>query len=283
MQSPTSAQQRVAYLQRPAAADVQARREQALAAGGIATWVLDLPGGRVYLDAQAVRLLSTEVDEDGAVTIESFVELLHEQDRMALTRALEAALLAADGLFECECRITPPGGVVRWVIARGRVERDADERPSSLSGVIIDITERKLSERRLQVAEHQHRTLVDRLPVACYTMDSDGRLTYFNQAAARLWGREPILGEDLWCGSYRMATLDGRPLALDACPAAVALNERRTVRGVEAYVIRPDGSRRWVIPHPDPIYDEDGTFIGVVNVLIDVSDEREGLRSRTRK
>ena len=36
----------------------------------------------------------------------------------------------------------------------------------------------------------------------------DGRITFFNAAAAESWGRRPALGEE-WCGSLRLLWLDG--------------------------------------------------------------------------
>ena len=39
------------------------------------------------------------------------------------------------------------------------------------------------------------------LPAAIYLTDADGRITYFNEAAAAMWGRRPKLNTDLWCGS----------------------------------------------------------------------------------
>jgi two-component system CheB/CheR fusion protein len=40
--------------------------------------------------------------------------------------------------------------------------------------------------------------LVNASPVAIYTCDAQGYITYYNPAAVNLWGREPKLGEDLW-------------------------------------------------------------------------------------
>ncbi|TIT61828.1 MAG: PAS domain-containing protein, partial [Mesorhizobium sp.] len=36
------------------------------------------------------------------------------------------------------------------------------------------------------------------LPVAIYTVDGQGRITFFNEAAAELWGHRPVIGRDLW-------------------------------------------------------------------------------------
>ncbi|HEY8238709.1 MAG TPA: ATP-binding protein [Candidatus Limnocylindrales bacterium] len=115
-----------------------------------------------------------------------------------------------------------------------------------------------------------HRQFLEALGVAVYTTDSEGRITFYNEAAAAFWGRRPELGE-LWCGSWRLFWPDGTPLAHDECPMAIALREGRSVRGSEAVAERPDGTRVAFIPYPTVVEDADGRVIGAVNVLVDVS------------
>lgn len=119
----------------------------------------------------------------------------------------------------------------------------------------------------------RYRRFLDALGVAVYTADADGRITYFNEAATTMWGRQPELGE-LWCGAWRLFWTDGRPMRHEECPMAIALVEQRTVRGYEAVAERPDGSRVSFVPYPTPLHDEDGRMIGAVNVMIDVTERR---------
>jgi len=72
--------------------------------------------------------------------------------------------------------------------------------------------------------------------------DAGGRITYYNEAAASLWGQRPELGKSKWCGSWRLHSPDGRPLAHDQCPMATTLRKRLPIRGVEAIAERPDGT-----------------------------------------
>jgi PAS domain-containing protein len=85
--------------------------------------------------------------------------------------------------------------------------------------------------------------IVQNLPVAVYSTDAAGRITFYNDAAASLWGRRPELGEDWWCGSWRLFWPNGAPMAHDQCPMAVALKTGRAARGAEAIAERPDGTR----------------------------------------
>ena len=60
------------------------------------------------------------------------------------------------------------------------------------------------------------------VPVALYVTDAEGRITFFNEAAADLWGHRPELGTGQWCGSWRLYWPDGTPLPHDECPMAPA-------------------------------------------------------------
>ena len=122
--------------------------------------------------------------------------------------------------------------------------------------------------------ESRYRQLVQALPAAVYTCDSEGRILQYNRAAALLWGREPVIGKDVWCGSWRIFRPDGSPLPLDTCPMAIALKEGRSVYGEEIIVERPDGVRRNVLPHPRPIFDASGKVVQAVNMLIDITEHK---------
>jgi PAS domain S-box-containing protein len=122
--------------------------------------------------------------------------------------------------------------------------------------------------------ERHPRALLDALPTAIYTTDAKGRLTYFNEAAADLWGRRPALGSEQWCGSWRLYWSDGRVMSHDECPMAVALKTGKPVRGYEAIAEKPDGSRVPFIPYPTPIISDTGEVIGAVNMLVDISDRK---------
>src|SRR5215472_14711218 len=117
------------------------------------------------------------------------------------------------------------------------------------------------------------RQLLEALPAAVYTTDAEGRLTFFNQAAVELSGREPKLGSDYWCVSWRLYHPDGTPMRHDECPMATALKEDRPVRGVQAVMERPDGKRIHFMPFPTPLHDGRGALVGAVNMLVDITEQ----------
>lgn len=112
------------------------------------------------------------------------------------------------------------------------------------------------------------------LPTAVYLTDPEGRITFYNDAAAEFWGHKPELGTDRWCGSWKLFWPDGRPLPHDECPMAIAIKEGRELRGVEAVAERPDGTRRAFIPYPTLLRDSEGAISGAINLLVDITDRK---------
>ena len=135
------------------------------------------------------------------------------------------------------------------------VGRIAEKISADVSGITID-------------------ALLRTLPEAVYVTDANGVITFYNEAAAELWGTRPEIGKSTFCGSWKLYSLDGAPMAHEACPMAVALRERRPVRDAEAIAERPDGSRITFQPFPTPIIDANGVLLGGVNVLIDLTDRQ---------
>jgi PAS domain S-box-containing protein len=139
----------------------------------------------------------------------------------------------------------------------------------------VDVTERERARAEVRRKDDHLRQILDALPAAVYTTDEAGRITYYNRAAVELAGREPRIGDDQWCVTFRLFTADGKPLPHDQCPMAVALKENRPIRGVEAMAQRPDGTLFPFLPFPTPLRNEDGELTGAVNMLVDITERRQ--------
>ena len=156
---------------------------------------------------------------------------------------------------------------------------------------VADAVAPRLGATSWATAESGYRQLLEALGVAVYTTDADGRITYFNDAAAAFWGRRPELGE-LWCGSYKLFWPDGAPMAHAECPMAIALLEGRRAARRRGHRRAPGRHAASAFtPYPTVMRDPDGPVVGAVNVLVDISDRKhaedavrataEALRART--
>jgi len=144
------------------------------------------------------------------------------------------------------------------------------------------LIERKRAEIALEESEQRFRDMIDALPAAIYTTDANGWLTHFNPAAVAFAGREPRIGVDKWCVSWKLYYPDGTPMPHDACPMAVALQEGTTLHGAEAIAERPDGTRIWFEPYPTPLRDANNQIIGGINMLIDTTERKRSEEMHVR-
>lgn len=126
-------------------------------------------------------------------------------------------------------------------------------------------------EGEMDQTGHFYHQILQQLPDAFYTCDPSGRITFYNQHAADLWGQKPELGKSLWCGSWKIHLPDGRPLSLENSPMARVIKEEQPVKSQEILIERPDGSLVPVMTHPQPIFDQNRRLLGAFNVLKDIT------------
>lgn len=119
-----------------------------------------------------------------------------------------------------------------------------------------------------------YRAEFDKIRIPIYTTDAEGLVTYWNQACVDFAGREPQLGSDRWCVTWRLFTLEGDPLPHEQCPMAMAIREKRSIRTEVAVAMRPNGSRVAFRPYATPLFNKAGELSGAINMLVDISDEQ---------
>jgi PAS domain S-box-containing protein len=162
----------------------------------------------------------------------------------------------------------------------GLFSRDGDPRPRR-----VPFLRRRWNRNagaRLCSIMARYFEVLEGLPIAVCATDAEGFLTFYNDAAAELWGRRPELGRERWSGALRLFHPDGRPMPRDECPMAVTLREGKPVRGAEAIAERPDGRRVGFLPFPSLIRDDEGRIAGAINVMIDVTERREAHLAQAR-
>jgi PAS domain S-box-containing protein len=123
-------------------------------------------------------------------TYPAWERLVHPDDRREVLHAVEQAM--QEGVFEKEWRVIWPDGSVHWLLGRAWVFKDQQGTPQRLTGVSIDITERKVAEQELT----KKARLLDLSTDAILVRDSADRITFWSQGAVEMYGysREEALG-----------------------------------------------------------------------------------------
>ena len=192
-----------------------------------------------------------------------------EQTPMAI------ALQTGQSFRNIEALVERPGGTKFYANVNIDPLFDENNNLTGAINVFQDITTIKKAEIAIRESEARYSRLIQALDTPLYTTDAEGRITLFNKAAEALWGRTPEIGKDVWCGSFRILKPDGTELPLDLCPMALCLKEQRNISAEEILIVRPDGTIRHVMPHPQPMFDEAGKLVGAINMLVDITSMKK--------
>jgi len=144
--------------------------------------------------------------------------------------------------------------------------------------VSTEITSQVQLRKNIESSELKYRSLIQGLPAAVYTCDNKGNILLYNQAALELWGGQPPSGPDALHSTWKIFDKDGNPLKKEDCPVALTLTGE-TMPRTEIIIERQDGSRRNIIFHPQPIFDESGNIDGAVNMLLDITEQKNAQRA----
>jgi PAS domain S-box-containing protein len=243
----------------------------------VGIYVCDAQGFLVHYNRRAAELwgLSPDIDARGARYCGAHKAFTADGELISSANGPMAALLAtAQPIRDREMVIERPDGSRITVLLNLDPLCEQDGRLVGGVSCMQDISGRKAAEARLQAREEWFRGLLSALAAAVYTTDAQGRITYYNQAAAELAGRRPELGSETWSIASRLYAADGTPLRPEDYPVAVALKTGEPIRGAEKIAERPDGTRVPILSFPTPLRDDSGKLVGAVNMLLDISDRK---------
>jgi PAS domain S-box-containing protein len=188
MNLPHSSDEKRAEQELALRAGIEAAQEQlkmAVQAAGMGVWRVDIATNK-HTTIQGSGPISGLDPAIYPTTIEAFFALVHPDDRDAVNQSVQRSFTT--GNYKAEFRIVLPDGTVRWVSARGQCLRDPSGKPLVLTGVDLDITERKRAEEALQHEQIFTRAILDSVPGLLYVYDAGGRLVRWNKQHEEITG-----------------------------------------------------------------------------------------------
>ena len=181
------------------------RRSLALLAGQMGSWDWDRVNGDCLWDEGQYRIFGVD-PATFVVNVENVQELIPD-DWPRLKAAMDLILTECKPQ-QAEFRVRRPDGAIRWCVGTAAPSMDASGRIVRLSGVTVDITERKESEERqaLLAREVDHRAknalaivqsivrLTRSDSIATYMAAVEGRITALSRA-------HTVLSHSRWQGA----------------------------------------------------------------------------------
>jgi PAS domain S-box-containing protein len=170
-----------------AASDVQ-RLEFAMDVGNLAWWEMDCETGAVWFHRRKTDMLGYEPEPFTHYT--HFTALLHPDDLEPAMQAMREHLAGARPAYRVEYRIKTKNGAYRWFEDVGRISaRDDTGRPRTVTGIVLDITDRKKADEALSVSEERFRKMFHGHSAVKLVIDLEtGAIVDANEAAAGFYG-----------------------------------------------------------------------------------------------
>ncbi|QDK82240.1 PAS domain S-box protein [Spirosoma sp. KCTC 42546] len=248
--------------------------QTALSIGLIATWFWDIGNDLVYGDRNLFQFFGvTETQEQAGLPLNTFTNNIHPDDRSRTIELINEALQSGT-TYEAEYRIDGEGLKSRWVLARGQATYNEQQLPLSLSGVLIDVTDRKRAEIRSQVTETSLRLAVE-------------------SARIGTWDFHPLTGELIW--SDRCKELFGLPSTAEinytVFLQGLHPDDRQQTDQAVQDVLQPDsngfficeyrtigfnnGQLRWIRSNGQTFTNKQGAIERFLGTVVDITADKE--------
>jgi PAS domain S-box-containing protein len=259
--------------------DAALRLNVALASASIGTWVWDVKKNWVVGDRNLVRMFSVPPEYAGGAPIGTFLAAVHPEDVGPLQELIGAVLDSEHGQFEMDYRVRQPDGSIRWIVARGTVQRDASGAPTLFPGVAVDITDRKLAEGALRETAERLRLTLAASDLGDWSWDAKTDLMTLSPRTREIYG--------LPAGKhFTRAALRTLVIPQDADLTRLTLQtalEKHEDYVLEYRIVRPSGEHRWVAARGRADYAADGTVIGMIGVVQDITASRSAQEGGGRR
>ena len=137
-------------------ADARRHLDEALAIGKVGSWTWNIGSDIVTGDTGLARLFGLPMKQVlHGVSLGAFMDHVHPEDRERVGRAMQTSI-SQSVPFDIEFRLVPDRATVRWVIGRGKL-LDCANGTQRLSGVTVDVTERRDLQMQIDLARRQDR------------------------------------------------------------------------------------------------------------------------------
>lgn len=245
----------------------EARLAEAQRIGNIGSWEWDVASNQITWSEQLCRIFGLRPDQFGA-SLDGYMQLLHPDDRQMARVVLEQSM-ACGGTFEFEHRIVRADGVVRTLLGRGEVFRDANGRATRLAGIGQDISDKKHMEEVLKQSEARFRNLFEQAPVMLMSFDPGGLIRDVSECWLQTTGyrREEVIGRE----GFGFITPDSRARLQHAIDENLRHDEV-VIKNLPVSLLCKDGTPLDVLSTSVAEVDDSGQHQGAICVQVNLTD-----------
>ena len=156
----------------------EARLQLAADSAGMGLWNWDLKTNLFWATERARKLYEFSLDEP--ISFEKFLSKLHPDDLAWVTQAAQKSAQTGTN-FDDDYRVVLRDGSLRWLKVQSKAILTPKGKPERITGVSVDITERKRMEEINRNAQELMAAVFNSVPGLLYLYTEDGRLIQWNR------------------------------------------------------------------------------------------------------
>jgi len=226
---------------------------------------ITLPTGEININLAYTNFLGYRQEELKGKT---WQDLTPKEDIQSIQKIIDPILAGEKDTARFEKRYLHKSGEILWADVSFALRRNEKGEPLYFMTTVVDINQKKLSEKALRESEEYQRAMIACTPLALYTIDIDGNVLSWNRSAEKIFG-------------WRASEVIGRPLPIvqpdkqqEFATLRKMVADGSGFIGKELLRFRKDGTQIPISLSTAPIQNGRGEIIGILSAAEDITERR---------
>ena len=236
-------------------------------------WSMNIEDGSAFRTPEHARIFGYD-STDQEWSFQKFLDHVVPEDRDRIAGIVQSSRINESGLH-FECRIRRNDGQQRWIMVIGGFQHDDLQGRKLLSGIVMDISDRKTVEIELGDAKTKFDLALKAARAGVWEMNIETGKAVWSNEIGRLLGldQQQTPSLDLWMNAIYP---EDRQMVIDTFTQTT---REAMESNMEYRVCWPDGSTHWLLSRGKPLYNDKKKWIGYLGTIIDTTERRELLES----
>jgi PAS domain S-box-containing protein len=244
----------------------------AIEGGNLGAWDWDMVEDVIVLNDRMAEILDyspEELERD----VSMWMQLVHPEDFLNVNRAMLRHLEGKTPYYQSEHRLRNKNGLWKWVDERGMiVSSDDSGNPTRVCGILEDISERKMIDKKVFNLSQFQKNIIDNANVWLNVLDAQNSVVIWNRAAEEISGYscEEVIGD----GKIWECLYPEEEQRKEIAEKAALMAKGATVEDLETTIRCKNGQNKTISWHYRNLHDGDENKIGLIAIGLDITKQK---------
>lgn len=231
----------------------------------VGSWTYDIQNNEILCTEEIYKIFETTPEYiDG--NFERFLDFVHPQDKILVTKSYEEALKGKEN--NIELRIITAEGREKYVNKKIKVLLNDNKFPVKIIGTIEDITSRKTVEKSSMELGKELRDAQKIAGIGRFKYDAIKDEIFISEEAYKICNIDPLNLERYLESYFKMIPPADRSILNNAKKYCL---EGKNFK-VKIRILQEEGTSQYIIVKGEPLLDKDNNIVGIIGIIQDVTE-----------